>query len=348
MDAMQAFAAYINSNGGVCGRQLKVDAADDDLDPSQNATATQSLAGQVLAFVGSFSIDDQGGASVLASDGVPDISQAISPEAFELPNNFSPQPAPPGWGAAPFVYFKQRFGEGVITHMAYFAEEAAEQESQEQEQAMESVGYKFVYSEDDVQPTQTDFTAEVEAMQADGVKGLIFQAPAATVGDMAKDMYDAGFSVPFANWGVPAYDPQFLATAGPGANGAVLDIPTAMFGGQDAGDVPEVALFDKYYDALYGAEPNLYAAYAWMSGMLFVEGLNAGGAPTRTALLSGLKTITDFTADGLSAPDNPAGKKPPVCYIVVDVSDGRFVRDSADPASGFRCDAGAYWYYTNG
>jgi ABC-type branched-subunit amino acid transport system substrate-binding protein len=234
--------------------------------------------------------------------------------------------------------------------MAMFAENqaTAQTEGLAQKAAMEAVGFKFIYSEMSVEPTQTDFSSEVQTMKADGVKGLVFQAPGSTVGDMAKAMYQAGFSVPFANWGGPAYDPQFITSGGPGANGAVLDLPTAMFGGEDAGSVPEVALFDKWYRALYNTTPDLYAAYGWMSGMLFVQGINAGGAPTRTALAGGLRTITSFNAGGLSGVDNPAGKKPPLCYIVIDVSNGRFVRDPSDPASGFRCDAGARWYYGHG
>lgn len=344
-EGMEAFAAYINSTGGICGRQLKVDAGDDNLDPSQNATATQSIAGSVLAFVGSFSIDDTGGASVLASDNVPDVGEAVSPQRANLANNFSPQPNPLGWNVSPYLYFGQRFGPDVVSHMAFFSEAAAGQAATIQEQAMQAVGYKFVYSETSIQATQTDFSAEVNAMKNDGVKGLVFQAPATITADMAKDMANAGFTIPFANWGAPAYDRQFLASGGPAANGAVLDIPSAMFQGEDARSVPEVGLFDKYYEALYGTPPDLFANYAWTSGMLFVDGLNAGGAPTRAALLSGLKSITTFTAGGILPADNPAGKKPPLCYLVVDIVNGQFVRDPADPPAGFRCDAnGTYWY----
>jgi ABC-type branched-subunit amino acid transport system substrate-binding protein len=344
-NGVEAFAAYINSTGGLCGRQLKVDAGDDNLDPSQNATATQSIAGSALAFVGSFSIDDGGGASVLASDNVPDVGEALAPQRANLANNFSPQPNPLGWNVSPYLYFKQRFGSDVVTHMAFFSEAAAGQAASIQQQAMEAVGYKFVYSETSIQATQTDFSAEVNTMKNDGVKGLVFQAPATISADLAKDMANAGLSIPFANWGSPAYDRQFVASGGPATNGAVLDIPTAMFQGQDTGSVPEVGLFDKYYQALYGAPPDLFATYAWTSGMLFVEGLNAGGAPTRAALMSGLKSITSFTAGGILPADNPAGKKPPLCYLVVDIVNGQFVRDPADPPTGFRCDAnGTYWY----
>jgi ABC-type branched-subunit amino acid transport system substrate-binding protein len=106
---MQAFAAYLNSVGGICGRKLVVQVADDDLDASQNQTATQADMNSEFAMVGSFSGVDQGGASVLQSNpGVADVSEAISSQAFNLPNNYSPDPQGIAANLAPFVYFKQK------------------------------------------------------------------------------------------------------------------------------------------------------------------------------------------------------------------------------------------------
>ncbi|HET7523202.1 MAG TPA: ABC transporter substrate-binding protein [Acidimicrobiales bacterium] len=334
----QAFAAYQNSVGGVCGRKLVVKSADDNLDASQNATATQSLANQVLAFVGSFSVDDQGGAAALQQGNVPDIGEALSSQRFNLATNFSPQPEPVGWNIAPYIYFKQKYPQ-AITKMAYFTENnsTAEQEGLAEVQALKSIGYNFIYHEDGIEPTQTNFDAEARAMQQAGVQGIVFQATASVYADMAKSLYNIGYKIPFADYGAPAYDPAFTSSAGPAANGAVLTQSVAMYGGEDAASVPEVALFDKWYEALYHTTPDLFAAYGWMSGMLFVQGINAGGAPTRAALLSGLKSIQQFTAGGLVATDNPAKKTPAYCWIVIDVTNGKFVRDPGMPATGFDC-----------
>lgn len=344
----QAFAAYQNSVGGVCGRKLVVKSADDNLDASQNANATQSLANSVLAFVGSFSVDDQGGAAVLKQDNVPDIGEALSPDRFNLPNNFSPQPEPLGWNIAPYIYFKQKYPQ-AITKMAYFTENnsTAEQEGLAEVQALKSIGYNFVYHEDGIEPTQTNFDAEARAMQQAGVQGIVFQATASIYADMAKSLYNIGYQIPFADYGAPAYDPAFISSAGPAANGAVLTQSVAMYSGEDAAGVPEVALFDKWYEALYHSPPDLFAAYGWMSGMLFVEGLNAGGLPTRAALLSGLGTVQQFTAGGMVATDNPAKKTPAYCWIVIDVTGGKFVRDPSVPATGFDCANTPNYYLTN-
>jgi hypothetical protein len=81
--------------------------------------------------------------------------------------------------------------------------------------------------------------------------------------------------------------------------------------------------------------------------MLFVEGINAGGAPTRAALQSGLSSVTAFTGGGIVATDNPAKKTPAYCYIIIDVVNGKFVRDPADPPTGFDCANTPNYYLTN-
>ena len=346
----QAFATYINSVGGVCGRKLVLKSADDNLDASQNATATQSLANSVLAFVGSFSVDDEGGAAVLQQGDIPDIGEALSTQRFNMPNNFSPQPNPLGWNTAPYIYFKQKYPDAAA-HMAYFTENnaTAEQEGLAEVKALESVGYQFVYSEEGIEPTQTNFDTEARNMQSHGVKGFVFPAPAGIAADLAKSLYNIGYlnQVQFADYGAPEYDPNFIADAGPAANGAILEQGEAMYAGEDAASVPEVGLFDKWYQALYHGAPDLYATYGWLSGMLFVEGVNAGGAPTRAAVLSGLSTVTQFTGGGIVATNNPANKAPPYCYIVIDVVNGKFVRDPVDPPTGFDCANTPSYYRTN-
>jgi hypothetical protein len=77
--------------------------------------------------------------------------------------------------------------------------------------------------------------------------------------------------------------------------------------------------------------------------MLFAEGLNEGGAPTRTALLAGLRQITSFTGAGITAPNDPAAKTAPNCWVLIDVKNNAFVRDPATP-SGFRCSPAGYYH----
>jgi hypothetical protein len=147
-----------------------------------------------------------------------------------------------------------------------------------------------------------------------------------------------------ADYTTNAYDPNFIPEAGSAANGSVLYVPMAMYDGEDAGAFPTVALLDRWYNAVDpGAKPDEYGVWGWMSGMLFIDGLNAGGGLTRANLLSGLRKITSFTAGGIESGDNPAAKEPPGCYVVMDVVNEQYVRDPSNP-TGFNCAYGPNWY----
>ena len=141
---LNAYFAYTNSQGGACGRQLKLDFQDDNLDSSANQNAYKTLVTKVLGIVGSFSVVDEGGSQVIKDNPtMPDVSYALSKARFSLANNFSPQPLKvPGWRLGPLTYFKTTFGPPVITKMAYFTEDvqSAKDAAQGEMSAAQSLG----------------------------------------------------------------------------------------------------------------------------------------------------------------------------------------------------------------
>jgi branched-chain amino acid transport system substrate-binding protein len=339
----QAFFAYQNSLGGVCGRKLVLDARDDQFDTNQNKAQYQDLIGKAFGFVGSFSVVDEGGSGVLAAHpDVPDVAYALSHAHFNLPNNFSVQPLPPGWRLGSLNYFKAKFGPNVITKMAMFVEDAqsAKDAADGEKKAAESVGYKFVYGRT-IEPTEANFSSDVVNMQSAGVQGIMMAGDVGAFVRMAKAMKQQGFKVPFANWGANAYDPNFVTSdAAPATEGAILDQQLAMYQGED--NLPEVALFDKWYKQIGGKTPDIFAAYGWESARLFVQALGAAGPkPTRAGVLSELRKIDNFDGNGMLVPVGPASKRPSGCFMTMTVKGGRFVR--TDPGSGFICNQGDYF-----
>lgn len=345
---IDAFAAYINSLGGICGRRLVVKIADDNLDASQNATATESLAGKVMAFVGSDSGVDQGGATYLQSHpDIPYVAEALSPQAFDLSSNFSPMPVPLGLNLAPFLYFKRK-DPAAITHMAVLAQNqpTALADTKAQVQAMESIGYKFVYTDYNIEPTQSDFSSDAQAMKSAGAQGVYFLSIGSFYADVARAIQNAGLSLKLPIYSENAYDPSFTADAGSAANGSTLYSALAMFQGQDSNAVPMVGLFNKWFRAISGgAIPDEFAAWGWMDGLMFIEGLNAGGGLTRPNLMNGLRQLTAFTGGGFESSINPGKKTPPQCYLLIDVVNQQYVRDPADPSTGLDCANTPDYYY---
>jgi hypothetical protein len=159
---------------------------------------------------------------------------------------------------------------------------------------------------------------------------------------MAKAMKQQNFSVPFANWGANAYDPAFVTSdAAPATTGAILDQQLAMYGGED--NIPEVQLFNKWLKQVDpGRKPDIFAAFGWESGRLFVQALTAAGPkPTRAGVTAELKKIDNFDGNGMLAAAGPASKRPSSCFMVINVQNGKFTR--ADPPSGFICNQGDYF-----
>ncbi|MBV9040138.1 MAG: substrate-binding domain-containing protein [Acidimicrobiia bacterium] len=336
-----AFFAYQNSVGGVYGRGLSVVSADDGNDSAKNQSAYAGLIGKVFGFVGSSSPVDDGGASVLSQHGdVPDVSEAETHAHFNVANNFSVAPRAPGWALGPLYYYAQKYGADVTSHMAIFAIDttAAKEAMAGEQAAATSLGYHFTYSQI-IEPTQTNFTSDVVAMQQNGVKGLMMLSEVGTMTAMAQAMAQQNFQPVFANWGPAAYDPAFLSGT---TNGASLAQALAMFGGEDK--IAEVNLFLQWLHRVApNQRPDLSAAYGWESARLFVQALGAAGPrPTQASVTAQLKAIDNFDGNGMLAPAGPASKRPPTCFVAIGVSTNHFVRN--DPASGFICNQGGYYF----
>jgi Periplasmic binding protein len=126
VDGAQAAAKYVNANGGVAGRTLKVDFIDSHLNPNQTRNAIITACGQDLAMVGTatalFSgLDDMTGCKdkAGAATGLPDIGAVVlgTPEAC-APVSFPVIPSQIDCvtvGKVPQTY---RGNQGVFTYLA--------------------------------------------------------------------------------------------------------------------------------------------------------------------------------------------------------------------------------------
>lgn len=346
-DGVNAFFAYQNARGGVCGRKLTLAFQDDGFDESQNGQAYSNLIPKVLGFVGSFSTTDTEGSRILSQNGaVPDASYALSQPHFALTNNFSIQPLKPNaWRLGPMTYFKNKFGIDQVGKIAYFTEnvQSAVDAGTGEKNAAKSLGYTIVYDQK-TEPTDTDFNAYVKNMHDRGAQTVFMAGDAGQMAQIASTMKANDVKMNLANWGANAYDPAFVKQSGGpggGSEGAIIDMQNAMFYGEDSAQNPEVKLFVEWVKKV-GGKTDLFAAYGWASARLMVQALQtAGPKPTRANVLNALKGIHKFDANGLFPPADPAGKIPPTCYVIVNVKGGAFVRDPVNP-TGFKCDPGGY------
>ena len=70
--ATEAWAAYVNSTGGICGRQIKVQPFDDGNDSGTNYADAQQACSSDFAMVGNASGFDDGSAQAVGACGIPD------------------------------------------------------------------------------------------------------------------------------------------------------------------------------------------------------------------------------------------------------------------------------------
>jgi len=352
----KAYADYINSTGGVNGRKLVVDGADDGYNNGANNKAlTKADIAKDFAMVGSFSLNDAYGGAVLKADpSVPNVTVSLDEATNQLPNTFSPQPANDGWELGPLAYFQKKYPTDVTHAGALVAgEPSAEAAFAGEKAAMLHLGYKVVYDPTFL-ITQTDFTQNVITMRNDGVKILfIEQMPENYASAVFKALDQQNFH-PVVVLGASTYSNQLIGASGGAAatDGAYLEQAASLYLGEDASAIPAVSTFQNWVQkASPGFKPDLYTLYGWVSAELFAQALaKAGKDPSRGSELKALQGITSFNGSNLLATANPSAKTPAECYIIAQIDNGQFTRTDDTPLSGpnhgYRCDQP--YYYANG
>ena len=337
----QAFVAYANSKGGVFGRRLRLEVRDDQFDAGQNGAQTADLAKKVVAFLGSFSTFDDAGADAVRKANVADVGYGLTDTRRTMKHNFSPQPGRSGtFRTGGFRYYGKKFPDAVQAAGTIYGDIPASKASAlDAMAAAESVGWNWVY-ERAYQPTEADFTADVVRMRQSGVQAVyVVAADVKTMARLLNAMRQQNFRPPLIAFGASGYDTALLTLARDAAEGVWIDQQLALYQGEDAGSVPEVALMNEWVRKVKpGYKPDLFAAFSWASGRIILQALQAAGPDlTRQGLLDALGTIDQFDANGLVAPAGPASKRQPVCDLFMQVKGGRFVRVDP-PGKGFICD----------
>ena len=347
----EAYAAYVNAQGGIDGRHIVVQSSDDQFTGALNKQATEYAVQHDFAGVGGLSLEDSFGGTVIAAQpGFPDITESLDPATQKLPNNFSPAPAAQGWPLGPLTYFKQQFPTRVLHVGTIIADLPSTVLAwQDEHAAMTHLGY-HVLLDPALPPTQTDFTQQIVAMKNAGVQILFLeQEPQNYASAVLRDLVQQDFH-PVVVLGAPAYSHQLVAHAGgaPAVDGAYLEQAASLYLGEDAGAIPAITTFNTWVQKVSpGFTTDYFTLAGWLSAELFVQALRgAGPHPTRGSLLQALRHITAFSSADLAPVSDPAGKVPVSCYLLGRVVDGAFQRLDDPPVDGpthgYRCDEPYY------
>lgn len=337
INGVRAYAEFRNATtGGVCGRRLRVEAADDRLDTGVNRSETERLAGRALAFVGGWSVVDNGGAAILAGSGIPDVGLAISDERHAMAENFSTSPLDlnGGSGFLPILEHLVETEAPTRGAVVWAAQASARARAQGMIRDLESLGLP-VPVQREVAITETNYVSVAQAIENAGVDIVLTALDITHISRLARAFRQIDYlpRVPF--YGSQTYGQKFFELAEDAAEGAILGV--AYLIAEDAPTHPGVAAMVEWYERVNpGADLDFFAIQGWAAAAMFADALErAGPAPTRAAVLQQLQGFTDYDAGGLLAPFNPAGKVLSQCFVIVEARGGQWQR--VHPASGFAC-----------
>jgi branched-chain amino acid transport system substrate-binding protein len=329
VNGVRAYVAYINSLGGVCGRQLVLDTADDRLDVAANRSGVAQLSDEVFGFVGGTTVVDSGIAAELEGTNIAHTGLAVSDAAIASPNIFSPNPIDPAGTtqgtAAMWRYFAATQG---ITRVAVIfpAQADARARGLAYIPDIEAAGLA-VDGPYEVSITETNYVGVAQQMENNGADAVITALEVTGMARLAQAFEQIDFQPKVPFYGAQAYGQTFLDLAGPAAEGTRIGVAYAIF--EDAASTPAVADFNEWYSRVApGSEPDFFAIIGWTGADMMVQALEAaGGAPTRDAALAFLRGLHAFDAHGFLAANDPAGKHASPDFAVVTVTGGQWVRE---------------------
>jgi len=334
--AARAAGAYINSVGGICGRQVKVLPLDSKTDSGGNRSAMLEACQKAFAVVGSMSAFDDGSAKPGQDCGIPDMTAVTTNAAkYAATNTYPIYPnSAQATSTTSARYIAKRFPDVIRKAAILWLNQAVTaSNAANRRKVWESVGYEFIY-EAEVQVLEANYTRFVSEMENRGVQYVTMVADYQNINRLQKAMRQQGYVPKVRDWDSVAYDPDYLADQ-QAVEGSFVFINTAMF--EEASSNPETKLYiDWLQRASPGAPPDYFGLHAWSAYRLFQKlASEIGPDLTREKLLAALKATKEWGANGLHGPHQTGAKLPTTCNLYVEVKGGKFRRMA--PASGFDC-----------
>jgi ABC-type branched-subunit amino acid transport system substrate-binding protein len=186
--------------------------------------------------------------------------------------------------------------------------------------------------------TQTAYTPRVEEAKTAGSTFVSDGSNDVAMIHMRKEAIAQGLtSVKVWACGLNCYTNQFIPEGGADVNGTYVYLPFLPF--EEASSNPA----DQAFVTALGSKVTSWGAQAWQAALAFkqaVDAIVAKSGPnglTRAALLTALKGITNFTADGWLPPTPLEPGQVSPCFVMMQVQNGKFVRVFPTKPGTFDC-----------
>jgi ABC-type branched-subunit amino acid transport system substrate-binding protein len=332
--AARAATAYINTQGGICGRQIDLMPLDSKTDSGGNRAAMLDACDKAFAVVGSMSAFDDGSGAPGQACGIPDMSAIVVNETkYKTTNTFPISPAASGRLSTTAPRYIAKVHPDVIKKAAlvYLNQAVTRNNALQRQKAYEKVGFEFVYVTE-VQVLEANYTRFVQEMRSRGVQYVTMVSDFQNIVRLQKSFRQQNYVPKVRDWDSVAYDGAYLSEKDV-VEGSLVYINTSTFEAAN----PEMKLYmDWLQRASPGAVPDYFGIYAWSAFRLFQKlATDIGPDLTRPKLLATLKATKEWGDNGLHAPHRIGEKLLSTCNIYLEVKGGKFTRLA--PASGFDC-----------
>jgi ABC-type branched-subunit amino acid transport system substrate-binding protein len=345
--ATEAWAAYVNSTGGICGRQIKVQPFDDGNDSGTNYADAQQACSSDFAMVGNASGFDDGSAQAVNACGIPDMAAEVSTAAAGgAADIFGASPGNAHyWALGPANYLKSTYPNAISkAAMIYLNVSATQTQAAHEVAAYTADGFHYVYNTSTT-PTNANYAANVQAMQSAGAQYVTEYSDASSAERLLQAMQQANYAPQVVDWFSEEYSPQFAQQTSPESNGdLVLMSATAAY--SEASVNPGLQLMESWMNRVApGYHQDIFAILAWSAGLAFEQALKeVGPAVTRAAVISKIQAITSWTGDGVTPPVNIGQKIPTKCFFYMKIENGAFQRVYPTAPNTYDCNSGYSQY----
>jgi ABC-type branched-subunit amino acid transport system substrate-binding protein len=338
IDGMRAYFEYVNSQGGVYGRKIRLLVGDDHYNPADTVEVVRKLVEQGGIFAMVAGLGESTHSAVwkyLEERGVPDLFVSTGLSKWTDPvvkTRFGGNPDYHTEGRMLGQYIAEHYN-GKRLALLIQNDEFGEDGEAGIRMGLEGSDVQIVARET-YESTQWDVTAQTQRLKRanpDVIAIYAIPPPAANMVKVAREVLN--WNVPFVVSGVNATD-IFITLAGPqNAEGVV----SVVFGKQvyhtdDPGIQRHIQIMKEFGQ---GVPPSNLTVYGQGMAELTVETLkNAGRNLTRESLVEGAEAIRDWCCSLCLVPANlsPTDHRPAEIEIYIRVENGRWV-EFGEPVS---------------
>jgi ABC-type branched-subunit amino acid transport system substrate-binding protein len=342
-DTGEAFVEWCNAAGGINGKQLELnlhDAAITEYQPVlQEACATD------FGIVGSGAVQDNFWPEVGAACGLIDIAGfSVTPDKAGTAGrdpiearSVQPVPNPSDRYQTGSYLLIDADNEDTIAHtgILYGDLETTAIQAQRVQAGLEQIGHTVVHTASYNILGESNWAPFAAALQEDGVQWLQFVGEGENLALLLQAMDEIGYRPQVIAQDANFYDAGWIEAAGASADGVY--VRTVFWPLEEADQNPATQQYLDIMEATGGkvAQLGTQSLSAWLLFAQAARDCDLDNDLTRSCVLDGAASVSDWTGGGLHAPTNPGENEPPECTIVLQVEGGAFTRWA--PEEGYDC-----------